>query len=93
MNRSITSTDGTTPGNPIEEPTPDRTEMDRARLLAESAHDTLSADGYDNQRIADWAQSFIADQGQPADVDGFIDWVRDVRNNVAAPSRPETEIE
>lgn len=64
------------PDDLIEEPTPDPAEMDRARVLAESAQaqGSLSADGHDDQQIADWAQSFIADQGQPADVAGFLDW-------------------
>jgi hypothetical protein len=71
----------TGPANPVEEDISDRDRMDRVREIAESGRETLSAEGYDDQRIIDWAESFYEERGESADADGFTDWVRDVRES------------
>jgi hypothetical protein len=59
----------------VEEETPPLPNIEGARLLGNDARDRLHADGFDDQQIDEWAETFIAECGSGT-VDDFVAWIR-----------------
>jgi hypothetical protein len=63
------------PGTPEQAPEPQGAEVESARLLANQARPTLAREGFDDLRIDDLADAYIAkDLGEATDE--FIRWAR-----------------
>ncbi len=58
----------------LDEKTPDRSRVEGAHLLASQARDRLAREGFAEDQILDWAETYIAEEGS-GDVDAFIDWI------------------
>jgi hypothetical protein len=58
----------------VPEEVPDLPQIEGARLLGNDARERLRADGFDDQQIDDWAETFIAEVGSGT-VDQFVAWI------------------
>jgi hypothetical protein len=58
----------------VEEEVPDLPNIEGARLLGNDARKRLHADGFDDQQIDAWAETFIAEVGSGT-VDEFVAWI------------------
>lgn len=58
----------------VDQKTPDRSRVEGAHLLASQARDRLAREGFAEDQILDWAETYIAEEGS-GDVDAFIDWI------------------
>jgi hypothetical protein len=58
----------------VREKVPDLPNIEGARLLGNDARGRLHADGFDDEQIDAWAETFIAEVGS-GDVDEFVDWI------------------
>jgi len=50
-------------------------QIEGARLLGNDARDRLRADGFTDQQIDEWAETYVAENGG-GEVDEFVDWIR-----------------
>jgi hypothetical protein len=58
----------------VPEEVPDLPQIEGARLLGNDARERLRADGFDDQQIDAWAETFIAEVGSGT-VDEFVAWI------------------
>jgi hypothetical protein len=58
----------------VQEKIPDLGNIEGARLLGNDARRRLHADGFDDEQIDAWAETFIAEVGS-GDVDEFVAWI------------------
>ena len=58
----------------VREEIPDLGNIEGARLLGNEARRRLHADGFDDEQIDAWAETFIAEVGS-GDVDEFVAWI------------------
>jgi hypothetical protein len=58
----------------VPEEVPDLPNIEGARLLGNDARERLHADGFDDQQIDAWAETFIAEVGSGT-VDEFVAWI------------------
>jgi len=58
----------------VPEETPDLPQIEGARLLGNDARERLRADGFDDQQIDEWAETFIAEVSSGT-VDQFVAWI------------------
>ena len=67
-----------TPEEPHEAGVPekvaDQSHEEGARILADEARDQLTARGFTDEQIREWAETYIADEGSGS-VEGLIDWI------------------
>lgn len=67
------------PGEPadfeLETETPDLSQIEAARLLANDARGQLQARGFSDEQIRHWAETFVAEEGGSADPPDFIAWI------------------
>ncbi len=67
------------PGSPeehgVSSETPELTQIEAARLLANKARPHLQAEGLPDDEIRQWAETFVAEKGGTADVADFVDWI------------------
>ena len=67
-----------TPEEPHEAGVPekvaDQSHEEGARILADEARDQLTARGFTDEQIREWAETYIADEGSGS-VGGLIDWI------------------
>ncbi len=59
----------------MEERTPDFSRIEGAQLLADQARESLRREGFTDEEIRKWAETFVAERGS-GDLDDFLDWVR-----------------
>ena len=65
----------------VEEKVPDLPNIEGARLLGNDARERLHADGFDDEQIDAWAETFIAEVSSGT-VDQFVEWIaRQERRN------------
>ncbi|MBV8981844.1 MAG: hypothetical protein JO086_13150 [Acidimicrobiia bacterium] len=75
-----------TPEEPHEAGVPERladpSHEEGARILADEARDTLREQGFTDEQIREWAETYIAEEGS-GDVDAFVAWIaaRERRND------------
>lgn len=66
------------PANPedvgVPEEIPELMQIEGARTLGNDARERLRADGFDDQQIDAWAETFIAEVGSGT-VDEFVAWI------------------
>ncbi|MBW3667262.1 MAG: hypothetical protein KY394_06680, partial [Actinobacteria bacterium] len=71
--------DELSPARPAEEgvpeETPDLAQIEPAHILANDARDELRAQGFTDEQIHKWAETYVAEQGGTADIDRFLDWI------------------
>ncbi len=53
----------------------DNGQIEAARLLGNDARDRLRADGFTDQEIDEWAETYTAEIGSGT-VDDFVTWIR-----------------
>jgi hypothetical protein len=58
----------------VEEKIPNLGNIEGARILGNEARARLHGDGFDDQQIDEWAETFIAEVGS-GEVDEFIAWI------------------
>ena len=58
----------------VEEEEPDASRVEGARELADQAVPRLRAQGFDDDEIRRWADTYIAEKGS-GDVDGLVAWI------------------
>lgn len=58
----------------VDEKTPDESRVEGAHVLASQARPRLSRQGFDEDEVIRWAETFIAEQGT-GDVDAFLTWL------------------
>jgi len=58
----------------VAEEVPELTQIEGARTLGNDARQRLHADGFDDQQIDAWAETFIAEVGSGT-VDQFVEWI------------------
>jgi hypothetical protein len=58
----------------VPEEVPDLPNIEGARLLGNEARRRLHADGFDDEQIDAWAETFIAEIGSGT-VDEFVEWI------------------
>ena len=67
-----------TPEEPHEAGVPekvaDQSHEEGARILADAARDQLTARGFTDEQIREWAETYIAEEGSGS-VEGLIDWI------------------
>lgn len=67
-----------TPEEPHEAGVPERvadsSHEEGARILADEAREKLSARGFTDEQIREWAETYIAQEGS-GDVDAFVAWI------------------
>ena len=67
-----------TPEEPHEAGVPekvaDQSHEEGARILADEARDQLTARGFTDEQIREWAETYIAEEGSGS-VEGLIDWI------------------
>ncbi len=67
-----------TPEEPHEAGVPeklaDQSHEEGARILADEARDRLKEQGFTDEQIREWAETYIA-QESSGSVDGLIDWI------------------
>ncbi len=51
-------------------------QIEGARLLGTDARDRLRADGFTDQQIDEWAETYVAENGG-GEVDEFVAWIRE----------------
>ena len=59
----------------VAEEIPELGNIEGARLLGNEARERLHADGFDDEQIDEWAETFIAEVGS-GDVDEFVAWIK-----------------
>lgn len=59
--------------------TPDDVRAESAQILANEARERLQTLGFSDTQIRQWADNYVAEDGAPADVEEFIDWVSGAR--------------
>ncbi|MBV8296891.1 MAG: hypothetical protein JO085_08650 [Acidimicrobiia bacterium] len=52
----------------------DQAHEEGARILADEAREQLTARGFTDQEIREWAETYIAEEGSGS-VDGLIEWI------------------
>lgn len=55
--------------------TPDEMQVEAAHLLANDAKGRLEPQGFSDDQIKQWADTFLAEGNVTADVDGFVAWI------------------
>jgi hypothetical protein len=67
-----------TPEEPHEAGVPekvaDQSHEEGARILADEARDRLTARGFTDEQIREWAETYIAEEGSGS-VEGLLDWI------------------
>ena len=67
-----------TPEEPHEAGVPekvaDQSHEEGARILADEARDQLTARGFTDEQIREWAETYVAEEGSGS-VEGLIDWI------------------
>ena len=58
----------------VEEAEPDAGRVEGARERADQAASRLRAQGFDDDEIRRWAETYIAEEGS-GDVDGLVAWI------------------
>jgi hypothetical protein len=58
----------------VDEEQPDASRVEGARELADQAGPRLRAEGFDDDEIRRWADTYIAEEGS-GDVDGLVRWI------------------
>jgi hypothetical protein len=58
----------------VEEAEPGASRVEGARELADQAAARLRAQGFDDEEIRLWAETYIAEEGS-GDVDGLVAWI------------------
>jgi hypothetical protein len=58
----------------VAEEVPELMQIEGARTLGNDARERLHADGFDDQQIDAWAETFIAEVGSGT-VDQFVAWI------------------
>lgn len=53
---------------------PDESRIEGAHVLASEARERLAPQGFTEEQILDWAEAFVAEEGN-GDVDMFVDWI------------------
>jgi hypothetical protein len=59
----------------VDERTPDFSRIEGAQILADQARESLRREGFTDEEIRKWAETFVAERGSGELVD-FLDWVR-----------------
>ncbi|MGH8935101.1 MAG: hypothetical protein ACRDXD_02350 [Acidimicrobiia bacterium] len=59
----------------MEERTPDFSRIEGAQLLADQARESLRREGFTDEEIRKWAETFVAERGS-GDLGDFLDWFR-----------------
>ncbi|MGH9166961.1 MAG: hypothetical protein ACRD02_03890 [Acidimicrobiia bacterium] len=59
----------------VEERTPDFSRIEGAQLLADQARESLRREGFTDEEIRKWAETFVAERGS-GDLEVFLDWIR-----------------
>jgi hypothetical protein len=59
----------------VAEEVPELPQIEGARLLGNDARERLRGDGFDDQQIDAWAETFIAEVGSGT-VEQFVEWIR-----------------
>ncbi len=72
--------DNLTPERPLDAGVPEEvpealSAIEGARILANEARERLRADGFTDDEIDKWAESFITEVGA-GEVDDLVDWIR-----------------
>jgi hypothetical protein len=60
----------------VEEQVPELAQIEGARLLANEASDLLREEGFSDQQILEWAETYISLEGS-GDLESFLIWIRD----------------
>jgi len=58
----------------VPEKTADPSREEGARILGDEARERLKGQGFTDQQIREWAETYVADEGS-GDVDTFIAWI------------------
>ena len=64
----------------VAEEVPELMQLEGARTLGNDARERLHADGFDDQQIDAWAETFIAEVGSGT-VDQFVAWIATQERN------------
>jgi hypothetical protein len=64
----------------VAEEVPELMQIEGARTLGNDARERLHADGFDDQQIDAWAETFIAEVGSGT-VDQFVAWIATQERN------------
>lgn len=59
----------------VEERTPDFTRLEGAQVLADQARESLRREGFTDEEIRKWAETFVAERGS-GELADFLEWVR-----------------
>ena len=59
----------------IEPDSPELAQIEAARLLTNDARDRLRSEGFTDDQIRHWAETYVAQEGGTADVRDFYDWI------------------
>lgn len=59
----------------VEEETPELAQIEAARLLANDARARLEAEGFSDEQIREWAETYVAKEGGTANVSEFVGWI------------------
>lgn len=61
----------------VDEETPDLAQIEPAHLLANDARERLEAKGFSYSQIRKWAETYVAEADGTADIETFIEWIRE----------------
>ena len=63
-------------GANVAECVPDSAHLEAARVLADQASAALTARGFNDEEIRDWAETYLAHESS-GDLDSFLAWILD----------------
>ena len=58
----------------VQEDVPELAQIERARLLASEAGDLMREDGFSDNQILEWAETYISIEGS-GDLESFLTWI------------------
>jgi hypothetical protein len=71
--------EGIHPASPEDVGVPEREldveQIEPARLLANDARDRLTAAGFTDEEVVEWARAYVAEVGEATTVDGLVDYI------------------
>ena len=68
----------TTPSDAGVDPeTPDLAQIEAARVLTNDARDRLKSEGFSDEQIRKWAETYVAEEGGSADLRDFYNWIEE----------------
>lgn len=73
MNQELEPADPEDAG--LETESPELAQIEAARVLANDARDRLRSEGFDDDQIRHWAETYVAEVGGTADLRDFYNWI------------------